>query len=246
MCFSFCLIYNITKAPITAGIHRRSNRSRSVDRSSPVSSDWKRHYKKDSRYLFDLYTLTFDEDETVDNIEMLPAGAGHPPEQSLQYVSLAPTTSSGGLESFGPLSLGSSTESAAVAAIPSLEMNLHKILARKIQDSEEVSFRKAKLLTKAYYKLLREQKVDLTVLQSANGHQPPSSDFKRKIHDDRLSWPKLLCTEPGELKRIVVGMSNTVKALNDYLVDLLVERDELLATQDNLLEEISELTDNLL
>ena len=43
-----------------------------------------------------------------------------------------------------------------VAPLPSLETNLHKILARKIQDSEEVSFRKSKLLTMAYYKLLRE------------------------------------------------------------------------------------------
>ena len=42
------------------------------------------------------------------------------------------------------------------SSLPSLETNLHKILARKIQDSEEVSFRKAKLLTKAYYMLLRE------------------------------------------------------------------------------------------
>ncbi len=30
-----------------------------------------RHYKKDSRYLLDLYTLTFDEDETVDEIEVI-------------------------------------------------------------------------------------------------------------------------------------------------------------------------------
>ena len=43
-----------------------------------------------------------------------------------------------------------------MAPLPSLETNLHKILARKIQDSEEVSFRKSKLLTMAYYKLLRE------------------------------------------------------------------------------------------
>ena len=28
----------------------------------------KRHYKKDSRFLLDLYTLTFDENETVDEI----------------------------------------------------------------------------------------------------------------------------------------------------------------------------------
>ncbi len=41
--------------------------------------------------------------------------------------------------------------------LPSLETNLHKILARKIQDSEEMTFRKAKLLTKAYYRLLRRE-----------------------------------------------------------------------------------------
>ncbi len=45
--------------------------------------------------------------------------------------------------------------------LPSLETNLHKILARKIQDSEEITFRKAKLLTKAYYKLLRESTTPL-------------------------------------------------------------------------------------
>ncbi len=72
--------------------------------------------------------------------------------------------------SFGPSSLGSSLPPPPRAPPPatpswrtsrqstqlrSLETNLHKILARKIADSEEVSFRKAKLLTKAYYRLLR-------------------------------------------------------------------------------------------
>ncbi len=39
-----------------------------------------RHYKKDSRFVLDLYTLTFDEDETVDDVETRAscacAGAG--------------------------------------------------------------------------------------------------------------------------------------------------------------------------
>ena len=48
-------------------------------------------------------------------------------------------------------------------SIPSLETNLHKILARKFLDSEEVSFRKAKLLTKAYYQLLRANSTDVSV-----------------------------------------------------------------------------------
>ena len=47
-------------------------------------------------------------------------------------------------------------------SIPSLETNLHKILARKFLDSEEVSFRKAKLLTKAYYQLLRANTTDVS------------------------------------------------------------------------------------
>ena len=33
-----------------------------------ISLQKKRHYKKDSRFLYDLYTLTFDENETVDEI----------------------------------------------------------------------------------------------------------------------------------------------------------------------------------
>ena len=37
-----------------------------------------------------------------------------------------------------------------------------------------------------------------------------------------------------------------VRTLNDYLMELLVERDELLGRQDDMLEEISELTDKML
>ena len=33
-----------------------------------LSLQKKRHYKKDSRFLYDLYTLTFDENETLDEI----------------------------------------------------------------------------------------------------------------------------------------------------------------------------------
>lgn len=44
----------------------------------------------------------------------------------------------------------------------------------------------------------------------------------------------------------MVRLSNTVKALNDYLVELLEEREEIAARQDQMLEHISELTDALL
>lgn len=45
---------------------------------------------------------------------------------------------------------------------------------------------------------------------------------------------------------MVTGLNNTVKALNDYLMELLQERDTLLSQQDEMLENISELTDSLL
>ena len=64
--------------------------------------------------------------------------------------------------------------------------------------------------------------------------------------DDRLSWPALLRADNKELSRMVTGLNNTVKALNDYLVELLQERDVLHNQQDEMLENISELTDHLL
>lgn len=68
----------------------------------------------------------------------------------------------------------------------------------------------------------------------------------KRIGDGRPTWQTLLSTDLVELRRTVSGIGNTVKALNDYLMDLLLERDELLGQQDLMLEEISELTDNLL
>ena len=59
------------------------------------------------------------------------------------------------LVSLPSAAVGKASSSMQRKSIPCLETNLHKILARKFLDSEEVSFRKAKLLTKAYYQLLR-------------------------------------------------------------------------------------------
>ena len=86
------------------------------------------------------------------------------------------------------------------------------------------------------------------------GQKRPNSILRksqsRKIlkppRDDRLSWPALLRADNKELSRMVAGLNNTVQALNDYLVELLQERDVLLSQQDEMLENISELTDNLL
>ena len=114
-------------------------------------------------------------------------------------------------------------------------------------DSEEVSFRKAKLLTKAYYKLLRESSEPLIDPQVyVQRMREERSRLNRKVVSDRIDWQTLLLTDKADLRRTVNGLGNTVSALNDYLVDLLLERDELLGKQDELLEEISEMTDSLL
>ena len=98
-----------------------------------------RHYKKDSMYVLDLYTLTFDEDETVEDVETVAhevaASMAHQPLSMMSFSNASGVSS-------GPMSLGSNYNGGATSqnhpTLPSLETNLHKILARKIQDSEEV------------------------------------------------------------------------------------------------------------
>ena len=180
-----------------------------------------------------------------------------------------------------------------IKSIPCLETNLHKILARKFAETnpstssnfEKLSFEKAKLLTKAYYRLLRsdsdavlhycqssDQK-DLqnsklkhlnrtysslaTVATSTNSfHQshptkhksshPQSTTGSIVKPSDRLKWNSLISSGNEELTQIVSGLGNTAAALNEYLVDMLLEKDELLNKQDLMLEKISELADELL
>jgi hypothetical protein len=62
----------------------------------------------------------------------------------------------------------------------------------------------------------------------------------------RLSWQKLVQSSAADLTRMVAGLENTAKVLNDYLMDVLLEKDELINKQDEMLEEISELADYLL
>ena len=75
--------------------------------------------------------------------------------------------------------MSSAAQNQVRTPLPSLETNLHKILARKIADSEEVSFRKAKLLTKAYYKLLRESATPLVDPQ-VNIYPPKARKIQKK------------------------------------------------------------------
>ncbi len=63
----------------------------------------RRHYKKDSRFILDLYTLTFDEHETVDALAMrndieaeetdtqTEAALSHSDAEGVMYYSLAHT-----------------------------------------------------------------------------------------------------------------------------------------------------------
>ena len=184
-----------------------------------------------------------------------------------------------------------------IMSIPYLETNLHKILARKFAEgnnasssslnSEELSFNKAKLLTKAYYRLLRsdsdavlqycqsssdETNASFGTRHSTRGYSSlaniQSPDVVRSSHNnniirhksshpqsttgcmvkqsERLKWKSLISASNEELSQIVSGLSNTGQALNEYLVDLLLEKDGLLNKQDEMLEKISELADELL
>ena len=138
----------------------------------------KRHYKKDSRFLLDLYTLTFDENEDVDELATCTARLAGDEDDLNGFCFSAPSSPTSirsrassaltkvampklsspislNLVSLPSAAVGKASSSMQRKSIPCLETNLHKILARKFLDSEEVSFRKAKLLTKAYYQLLR-------------------------------------------------------------------------------------------
>jgi len=199
----------------------------------------RRHYKKDSRYLDDLYTLTYAEDISVDsNVDMLPSPSTTTGLNSLQVQE--PALYSLCTPYAGPKSLGACMSQGQCFTSSTLDTNLHKILARKIADSQEISFSKAKLLTKAYYKLLRDVAEDYAVPSIRMGHQQ---------NEPRLSWQTLLQTDTqqvgmvvvNKLQKIVSGYSALIKSLNDELVSELILKDSLTATQDEMLETISDL-----
>jgi len=208
----------------------------------------RRHYKKDSRYLEDLYTLTYQEDSSIedDSEDQSPkqqAGLGlglaslQVQRQKPPGYPYSPLTRS---ISSGPMSLSQLGEPLAEKQFASstLDTNLHKILARKMAAGQGVSFRSCKLLTKAYYSLLRDP-VPPQTMDLSQGRVSSSKDPK-------LSWHTLLQTDTQQLAKIVSGYSALVKSLNEELVKELINKDELSAEQDSMLETISELTDNLL
>lgn len=216
----------------------------------------RRHYKKDSRYLEDLYTLTYQEDsldredEEVDVPSRPPQWglAPHhlPRAQTLNSLQVGGRGPSNGLArslSSGPLSLGglATTGGSKMQFTSStLDTNLHKILARRMAGGQGVSLRTCKLLTRAYYSLLREE---------AGSTPPVVLPLGRNIvrrDDPKLDWNTLLQTDGQQLRNIVAGYSALVRGLNDELMVELMKKDELAAEQDQKLETISELTDSLL
>jgi len=220
----------------------------------------RRHYKKDSRYLEDLYTLTYQEDsldreeEEEEGDPEKPAAWGTSsraplrspqPLASLQVGRQAPRHGIVRSASSGPLSLGgavSSKKGEGEARLnftsSTLDTNLHKILARRMAGGQGVSLRSCKLLTRAYYSLLRDEG-QCTLSPQAILPRPQREDPK-------LDWATLIQTDRQQLRNIVEGYSALVRSLNDELMVELMRKDELGAEQDSMLETISELTDSLL
>ena len=89
-----------------------------------------------------------------------------------------------------------------------LDTNLHKILARRMAEGQGVSLRSCKLLTRAYYSLLREDQ--------APAHHPPPP--RPRTSDPKLDWSTLLQTDGQQLANIVAGYSTLVRGLNDELM----------------------------
>ena len=146
-------------------------------------------------------------------------------------------------------------------ASSTLDTNLHKILARRLAGGQPVSYDSCKLLTKAYYKLLR----DPASCQLSGSAVPRDQLYTHNCTDTSiLSWQTLVKTDMQQvtagllqvlcslltvlfqLKNIVAGYTGLARSLNDQLMSELMAKDELLAEQDRMLDTISEMTDNLL
>ena len=144
-------------------------------------------------------------------------------------------------------------------ASSTLDTNLHKILARRLAGGQPVSYDSCKLLTKAYYKLLRDPAVSQVGLVSAG-----QGELFTHNTTDTINWQSLVGADKEQVKlirqknifsikhwlfkleKIVAGYTGLARSLNDQLMQELMTKDELLAKQDMMLDTISEMTDNLL
>ena len=194
-----------------------------------------------TRYLEDLYTLTYNEDSSIDQdesfeVETLAAKKIPVGMTSLQvdhdqinnfftvkHSSQVPKNSpksrfSQGLvrsQSSGPMSLtvlhnsrtSMSEITAATAdlsadpklkfASSTLDTNLHKILARRLAGGQPVSYDSCKLLTKAYYKLLRDPAVSQVGLVTAG-----QGELFTHNTTDTINWQSLVGADKEQVKHI--------------------------------------------
>ena len=112
-------------------------------------------------------------------------------------------------QSSGPLSLNLSKPSQYSSASPevvpdqrlqfassTLDTNLHKILARRMAGGQGVSYHSCKLLTKAYYKLLRDPASPGVVAPP-----PPSQPYTHNCAGNtKLSWQSLVKTDSKQVR----------------------------------------------
>ena len=111
-------------------------------------------------------------------------------------------------QSSGPMSLnivsGGASESLLTSpadpqlqfASSTLDTNLHKILARRLAGGQPVSYDSCKLLTKAYYKLLRDPAVTAVMTKD----RPASQPYTHNCSDSSIpNWQALLKTDKQQV-----------------------------------------------
>ena len=170
------------------------------------------------RYLEDLYTLTYDEDSSIDTDHTEVEEERMTPKIlstgmiSLQVSSKTPVgrLRSGVVrsQSSGPMSLNilpsppahtdqpSTDDPKLQFASSTLDTNLHKILARRLAGGQPVSYDSCKLLTKAYYKLLRDPAVSDVMVSNTVTPRPYTHNCSESSVPN---WQALLKTDTKQV-----------------------------------------------
>ena len=94
-------------------------------------------------------------------------------------------------------------------ASSTLDTNLHKILARRLAGGQPVSYDSCKLLTKAYYKLLRDPAVSQVGLVSAG-----QGELFTHNTTDTINWQSLVGADKEQVK--CIGWINSGHSKIDY------------------------------
>ena len=91
-------------------------------------------------------------------------------------------------------------------ASSTLDTNLHKILARRLAGGQPVSYDSCKLLTKAYYKLLR----DPAVISDVTSTVQPQKLYTHNGSDNSiLNWQSLVKTDTQQVtfKQLIIHLT---------------------------------------